>query len=71
MITESVLSSLALYFVAGWCTAELHRYSGFFSRYRRIEYCISWIVMFLCWPLLLPLYVSYIGTRSQKENNDG
>ncbi|STD22480.1 Uncharacterised protein [Enterobacter asburiae] len=63
MMAESIVCALFWYGLVGWCTAELHRRSGFYSRYSGAGYWISWAVMFLCWPVALPLYVDYIGCR--------
>ncbi len=70
MTTESVVCALFWYCFVGWCTAELHRRSGFYSRYSGAGYWISWSVMFLCWPVALPLYVDYIGDAGRRSNND-
>ncbi|EQR22206.1 TPA: hypothetical protein KEW02_003221 [Escherichia coli] len=70
MMTESVVCALFWYCFVGWCTAELHRRSGFYSRYSGAGYWISWSVMFLCWPVVLPLYVDYIGDAGRRSNDD-
>lgn len=67
---ESVVCALFWYCFVGWCTAELHRRSGFYSRYSGAGYWISWSVMFLCWPVALPLYVDYIGGAGKRSNDD-
>ena len=33
MMAESIVCALFWYGLVGWCTAELHRHSGFYSRY--------------------------------------
>lgn len=48
MMVETVVCALFWYGYVGWCTAELHRHSGFYSRYSGAKYWISWAVMFLC-----------------------
>ena len=70
MTAESVVCALFWYCFVGWCTAELHRRSGFYSRYSGAGYWISWSVMFLCWPVALPLYVDYIGGAGKRSNDD-
>ncbi len=67
MMAESVVCTLFWYSCVGWCTAELHRHSGFYSRYSGAKYWISWAVMFLCWPVALPLYVDYVKGQSKGE----
>ena len=70
MTAESVVCALFWYCFVGWCTAELRRRSGFYSRYSGAGYWISWSVMFLCWPVALPLYVDYIGGAGKRSNDD-
>ncbi|EMK0351694.1 hypothetical protein V8J08_003967 [Citrobacter amalonaticus] len=70
MMIESVVCALFWYGLVGWCTAELHRRSGFYSRYSGARYWISWAVMFLCWPVALPLYVDYLGRADKRSNDD-
>ncbi|HAT2167700.1 TPA: hypothetical protein I8149_001836 [Citrobacter freundii] len=70
MMIESVLCALFWYGFVGWCTADLHRYSGFSSRYKGAKYWISWAVMFLCWPVALPLYVDYLGHAGKRSGDD-
>lgn len=69
-MAESIVCTLVWYGFVGWCTAELHRHSGFYSRYNGTGYWISWAVMFLCWPVALPLYVGYIGNSGKRRGND-
>ncbi|HGW7179953.1 TPA: hypothetical protein ACNRGT_004216 [Escherichia coli] len=38
--------------------------------YSGAGYWISWSVMFLCWPVALPLYVDYIGGAGKRSNDD-
>lgn len=71
MTTESVVYHLFWYGLVGWCTAELHRHLGFYSRYSGCGRWICWAVMFLCWPLCLPLYVDYIGGAGKRSGEDG
>lgn len=70
MMAESIVCALFWYGLVGWCTAELHRRSGFYSRYSGTGHWISWAVMFLCWPVALPLYVGYIGGAGKRSGND-
>ena len=70
MMAESIVCALFWYGLVGGCTAELHRRSGFYSRYSGVGYWISWAVMFLCWPVALPLYVDYIGGAGKRSGND-
>ena len=63
MTTESVVCALFWYCFVGWCTAELHRRSGFYSRYSGAGYWISWSVA-------LPVYVDYIGDAGISSNDD-
>ncbi|HBD0491857.1 hypothetical protein [Klebsiella pneumoniae] len=68
MMAESIVCALFWYGLVGWCTAELHRRSGFYSRYSGAGHWISWAVMFLCWPVALPLYVDYIGGAGNDDD---
>ncbi|WJV52387.1 hypothetical protein PCO85_14215 [Prodigiosinella aquatilis] len=70
MIAETIVCALFWYGFVGWCTAELHRRSGFYSRYTGASHWISWAVMFLCWPVALPLYVDYIGGAGRRSCDD-
>ena len=70
MIAETIVCALFWYGFVGWCTAELHRRSGFYSRYTGASHWISWAVMFLCWPVALPLYVDYIGGAGKRSDDD-
>lgn len=70
MMAETVVCALFWYSLVGWCTADLHRYTGFCSRYSGAKYWISWAVMFMFWPVALPLYVDYIRGKSKGENDD-
>ncbi|MBA7978709.1 hypothetical protein HV134_21060 [Citrobacter freundii] len=71
MMAETVVCTLFWYGFVGWCTAELHRHSGFCSRYCGAKYWISWVVTALCWPVALPLYVDDIGGAGKRSGNDG
>lgn len=70
MMAESVLCALIWYSLVGWCSADLHRYTGCFSRYSGAKYWISWAVMFLCWPAALPLYVDSVRQLSKGDVDD-
>ncbi|EAP0954397.1 MULTISPECIES: hypothetical protein [Enterobacteriaceae] len=70
MMAETVVCALVWYSLVGWCTADLHRYSGFYSRYNGAKYWISWAVMFACWPVALPLYVDYVRGLAKGEIDD-
>lgn len=70
MMAESIVCALFCYGLVGWCTAELHRHSGSYSRYSGARHWISWAVMLLCWPVALPLYVDYIGGEGRWSGDD-
>ncbi|HAY5605224.1 TPA: hypothetical protein R6W42_001905 [Citrobacter freundii] len=70
MMAEYIVCALFWYFLVGWCNAELHRHSGFCSRYSGAKYWISWAIMLLCWPVALPLYVDYVRGKSKGEVDD-
>ncbi|WP_350260505.1 hypothetical protein [Morganella morganii] len=70
MTTESVVFYLFWYGLAGWCTAELHRHSGFYSRCSSCGRWFCWAVTFMCWPAALPLYVDYIGDTGKRNGDD-
>lgn len=70
MMAETIVCGLFWYCFVGWCTAELHRHTGFYSRYSGAWYWISWAVIFLCWPVALPLYVDYIGGTGKRSGDD-
>ncbi|EAM8615970.1 hypothetical protein BHS62_25690 [Salmonella enterica] len=70
MVVESFVTLLFWYCFVGWCTAEIHRRTGFHSHYSGAKYWISWAVMFLCWPVTLPLFVNYIGETMKRNNHD-
>ena len=70
MMAESVVCALFWYSLVGWCTADLHRYTGSFSRYSGAKYWIFWAVMFLCWPAALPLYVDSVRQLLKGDVDD-
>ncbi|HFK4062728.1 TPA: hypothetical protein ACG1UU_000080 [Kluyvera ascorbata] len=70
MMAETIVCTLFWYAYVGWCTSELHRHSGFGSRYSGAKYWVSWVVMFLCWPVALPLYVASVKGQSNGEVYD-
>ena len=70
MMAEYIVCALFWYCLVGWGNAELHRHSGFCSRYSGAKYWISWAVMLLCWPVALPLYVDYVRGKSKGEVDD-
>ena len=47
MMAEYIVCALFWYGLVGWCNAELHRHSGFCSRYSGAKYWISWTVMYV------------------------
>ncbi|MFT8211473.1 MAG: hypothetical protein ACMZI0_14535 [Symbiopectobacterium sp.] len=61
MIAEFYVSALFWYGFVGGCTAQLHLYMGFYSRYRGVKRWISWSVICLFWPLTLPIFVDFIS----------
>lgn len=70
MMAEFVVPCVFWYGLVGGGTAELHRHSGFYSRYSGTWHWVSWAVMFLCWPVALPLYVDYIGGAGKRSGDD-
>ncbi|MGL4486477.1 MAG: hypothetical protein ACRCUG_05735 [Yersinia sp. (in: enterobacteria)] len=61
MMAEFIVSGVFWYGLVGWCTAQLHLYMGFYSRYQGTKRWISWSVTCLFWPLTLPLFVDSIS----------
>ncbi|AFE61342.1 prophage regulatory protein (plasmid) [Rahnella aquatilis HX2] len=64
MITGFYFSALFWYGFVGVCTAQLHLYMDFYSRYKGKKLWICWSVILLFWPLTLPLFVDFISQRT-------
>ncbi|KFK92787.1 hypothetical protein IV04_11855 [Serratia sp. Ag1] len=54
------LNGIFWFCYVGWSVAELHRLAGSFRRWRGIKLALAWSVIFLLWPLALPLFVDYL-----------
>lgn len=61
MMVEFYISVLFWYGFVGWCTAQLHYYLGFLSRYRGIKFSLAWTAIFFFWPVTLPMFVDVMS----------